>query len=96
MARFVIILFGLLVGILLLCADTYAKIIITQGVGYEATDRGNWSLKQAGNDGQLYVCNDFNTFVLYYTPYAYPHPLRGADPVPTPTTAVTIKGWSLQ
>ena len=93
---FVRMLFGLLVGSLLLCADTYAKTTIIQGVGHEATDRGKWSLKQAGNDGQLYVCNDFNTSVLYYTPHTYPHLLRVTDPVPTPTTAVTIKGWSLQ
>lgn len=36
------------------------------GVAYWATDQNT-----------LYVCNPTNTWVAYYTPYAYPHPLQG-------------------
>jgi hypothetical protein len=36
----------------------------TPGVGYWATDTNT-----------LYVCNPTNTWTVYYTPYAYPHPL---------------------
>lgn len=52
----------------------------TNGVGYWATDKGgNWSSDAGANDGALYVCagSDFTDPTdLYYTPYAYPHPLR--------------------
>jgi len=47
-----------------------------EGDGYWATDLGEWNSNNAGNDGALYICNDSNRFVLYYTPYTYPHPLR--------------------
>lgn len=53
-------------------------ITCTAGVGYWATDAGgDWNKKNAtANDGALYRCTDRNTWVLYYTPYTYPHPLR--------------------
>ena len=47
------------------------------GVGYWATDQGNWN--QSGNgfgQGVLYTCTATNTWTLAYTPYTYPHPLQ--------------------
>jgi hypothetical protein len=49
----------------------------TTGVGYWATDEGEWNSRVAGADGQLYKCTATNTWTLYYTPYTYPHPLQG-------------------
>jgi hypothetical protein len=46
----------------------------TAGVAYWATDEGEWNSLQAGPDGRLYKCTAANTWTLYYTPYAYPHP----------------------
>jgi hypothetical protein len=51
------------------------------GVGYWATDAGgDWNKKSpntSGNDGVLYQCTSTNTWTVAYTPYTYPHPLRG-------------------
>jgi len=59
----------------------------TTGVGYWATDQGNWN--QSGDDGVLYKCTSTDTWEVYYTPYAYPHPLRGeGEPEPTPHLSV--------
>jgi hypothetical protein len=46
------------------------------GVGYWVTDEASWNKKLAPNtSGQLYVWNG-SAWVLKYTPFAYPHPLR--------------------
>jgi hypothetical protein len=37
------------------------------GVGYFATDQGA--------QGTLYRCSATNTWTVWYTPFAYPHPL---------------------
>lgn len=49
----------------------------TTGVGYWANDEGEWNSRVAGADGRLYKCTSTDTWTLYYTPYAYPHPLQG-------------------
>jgi hypothetical protein len=59
----------------------------TTGVAYFATDEGSWNASTsnprgvdfAGADGRLYKCTSTNTWTLYYTPYTYPHPLRGGS-----------------
>jgi hypothetical protein len=68
----------------------------TPHVGYWATDQGDWN--QSGNrfgNGALFVCTSTNTWTLYYTPYAYPHPIisgggQGGDPPDPPTNLVAI------
>ena len=58
----------------------------TQGVGYWATDEGEWNSKNPGPDGQLYKCTAANTWSLYYKPYTYPHPLQtGGGDTSAPT-----------
>jgi hypothetical protein len=47
----------------------------TPGVGYWATDQGEWDSTHDGPDGQLYVCTAPDTWSFYYKPYTYPHPL---------------------
>lgn len=59
-----------------------------QGVGYWATDQGNWNQSGSGGQGELYICNSSNQFVESYEPYTYPHPLdtTGGTTAPTPST----------
>jgi len=62
------------------------------GVGYWATDVGEWNDRNPGPDGQLYRCSAPNTWTLHYTPYPYPHPLQSGTaavrPEPPPTLDV--------
>jgi hypothetical protein len=63
----------------------------TTGVGYWATDQGNWNssganLGQTGSQqGELFLCTATNTWTLSYTPYTYPHPLTQNIPVAPPS-----------
>jgi hypothetical protein len=71
----------------------------TTGVGYWATNQScsdmtgmvgaNPSTPIAGT---LYKCTSTNTWTEYYTPYDYPHPLRGevAPPDSTPPTVSSV------
>ena len=62
----------------------------TPGVLYWATDEGEWDSTHAGADGRAYKCTSANSWTLYYTPYAYPHPLVTNEPPPSDTTPPVI------
>jgi hypothetical protein len=67
----------------------------TTGVGYFATDQGNWNQSGSGGQGQLFECASTNTWTLAYTPYIYPHPLvsgtgSGANPPPPLNLSGTV------
>ena len=56
------------------------------GVGFWVTDEGSWDTTLSANtSGRLYRWNG-SAWVLYYTPYTYPHPLRGGVSAPAFTT----------
>jgi hypothetical protein len=44
------------------------------GVGYWATDQGNWNQSGGGGQGVLYTWNG-SSWGVHYIPYTYPHPL---------------------
>lgn len=48
----------------------------TEGVGYWATDQGNWNTYSSSQEGELFVCTATNTWTMSYEPYTYPHPLE--------------------
>jgi hypothetical protein len=57
----------------------------TVGVGYWATDQGEWMSDNAVADGQLYTCVMTDTWALTYTPYPFPHPwTTNTTPSPPP------------
>lgn len=64
----------------------------TEGVGFWVTDEGSWNQSGSGDQGQLYRCGASNNWTLYYTPYTYPHPLRGEGTTPPSAQGCTISG----
>jgi hypothetical protein len=62
----------------------------TTGVGYWATDQGEWNT--TGADGLLYKCTATDTWSLYYTPFTYPHPLNTDEGDPEPAVTGTGRG----
>lgn len=63
-------------------ATMLASSPTTVGQGWWVTDEGSWNTLIAANtSGQLYRWSG-SAWVLFYTPYTYPHPLRaGVAPV---------------
>lgn len=60
------------------------------GVGYWATNEGEWDSTNGGTtDGRFYKCTSTNTWTLFYTPLAYPHPLLAPQEVETNITGPT-------
>jgi hypothetical protein len=57
----------------------------TTGVGYWATDQGNWNLSGVAGprgymNGVLYICTATNVWTLSFTPGCYPHALITGSP----------------
>jgi hypothetical protein len=63
----------------------------TVGVGYWATDSGEWNANHSGADGQLFRCTATNTWSAWYTPYTYPHPLQGGVTQSAPTAPTNLR-----
>lgn len=68
----------------------------TTGVGYWATDQNCGAIANyvgvnptTSISGTLYRCYPTNTWTAYYTPYTYPHPLRGDAPEDTTAPNLT-------
>lgn len=64
----------------------------TAGVGYWATDQGNWNQSGSGGQGELYTCTATNTWTLYYTPYTYPNPLQNSGNSSGPGLPTDLNG----
>lgn len=63
----------------------------TTGVGYWATDQGNWNQSGSGGQGVFYKCISTNTWSPYYTPYTYPYPLAaGGGSVPPASISAVV------
>ena len=65
----------------------------TTGAAYWETSQGNCSdldgytgVSATKIEGTLYRCSSTNTWTAYYTPYTYPHPLRGESDTIAPAS----------
>jgi hypothetical protein len=70
----------------------------TKGTGYWATNQSCTNLTgmvganpSTPISGTLYKCTSTDTWTAYYTPYTYPHPLRGEN---TQQTFSLATGWN--
>lgn len=73
-------------GVTVGSAATMAGTAATLNHGFWVTNEGSWNTTLPANtSGRLYVGDGVN-WVLAYTPYTYPHPLRGTFPVPESAT----------
>ena len=72
-------------------AGTVLPATCSAGQGYWKSDAGgNWNTANGtSNDGALYKCNSTNQWILYYTPFTYPHPMQTGTSGTTTTTAIT-------
>jgi len=59
-----------------------------EGEGYWATDKGTWN--STGTSGVLYRCNAADTWIEFYEPENYPHPLQGTSVAMSGTATVGI------
>jgi len=70
------------------CGSTAPTGTCTTGVGYWVTSYSPCStppatmadMKTYTQSGRFYKCTATNTWTSYFTPYTYPHPLRGGGP----------------
>jgi glucuronoarabinoxylan endo-1,4-beta-xylanase len=65
----------------------------TTGVGYWATDQGNWNSSGNGfGQGELFKCTSTNTWTIAYIPAQYPHPLIGGSTLVSLTVSTSGSG----
>jgi hypothetical protein len=78
-------------------------VLCTMGQAYWATNQSTSDLTNYVGDintygsretisGTLYKCTGTNTWTAFYTPYTYPHPLRGGEKTIKPPANVKILG----
>jgi hypothetical protein len=76
-------------------AQKNAIVATKEGVGFWVTDEGFWDKSSPAADGQLYTWSG-SSWMLKYTPYTYPHPLRQESPAqqtpPAPSTLKILQG----
>ncbi|MCU0521325.1 MAG: hypothetical protein MUF84_11615 [Anaerolineae bacterium] len=70
----------------------------TVGQGYWATNQNTSDLTNFVGvnpttpiSGTLYVCFETNVWTEFYTPYTYPHPLRGEAPIQTMRQSMRVR-----
>lgn len=67
-------------------AQMNASTPTQSGVGFYAVDTGNWNSVYPQYNGTLFQWNGTNWYP-YYTPFTYPHPLRGGSGISPVVTA---------